>query len=236
MNIFDDEEFVFANPYHFQGRYSESGEYYTPSTETVATPESGRAMWRTNIIGDIVNCELPLDNQRSPGYRRIEPHMAGGYFWTFVGEHTTGRYSKAHSHASGAVLVCLKGAGYTLNWPTEIGTTPWADGHGDLVERVDYVAGGMVAAAPGGGNWFHQHFGCGQEPLRFLVFYGGTPGSHYAEYAERNGKVATWLNANIEDGGRSISYRTEDSYVRAEYARALEATGIPSAMPDELYV
>ena len=26
-------------------------------------------------------CELPLDNRRSPGYRRIEPHMAGNRFY-----------------------------------------------------------------------------------------------------------------------------------------------------------
>ena len=25
---------------------------------------------RSNVFSDIVNCELPLDNQRAPGYRR----------------------------------------------------------------------------------------------------------------------------------------------------------------------
>ena len=54
---------------------------------------------------DIIDCELPLDNRRSPGYRRIEPHMAGNRFYLWLGQHETGRYSKAHYHGSAAVLV-----------------------------------------------------------------------------------------------------------------------------------
>jgi quercetin dioxygenase-like cupin family protein len=234
LNIFDNTDFVFANPFAFRERYDESGDYYLPSTETYATPALGRAMWRTNIIPDIVRCELPLDNQRSPGYRRIEPHMARGNFWCFIGEHVPGRYSKAHAHASGAVLICVKGQGYTFNWPSQLGTTPWRDGKADQVERVEYVAGGMVAAAPGGGNWYHQHFSASAEPLRFLVFYGGLPDSHYAEYGGRN-STNVWTNADIEQGGRSISYRTEDPFIREEYQRVLAAEGVQMQMAAELY-
>ncbi len=235
INTFDDLDFIFANDFAFTRRYDGSADYFVPNTETLATPELGRAMWRTNIISDIVTCELPLDNQRSPGYRRIEPHMAGGYFWGFIGEHVPGRYAKAHSHSSGAVLICVKGQGYTFNWPNAAGTTPWADGRADLVETVDYVAGGMVAAAPGGGGWYHQHFNAGAGPLRLLVFSGGTPGRHYADFRARNGKAAVWMNADLEAGGNSISYRNEDPYVRKAFEQALRAQGGESAMPDEVY-
>ncbi|MPZ24630.1 MAG: cupin, partial [Dehalococcoidia bacterium] len=87
FNIFDNEAFVFENEFAFRERYDEEPDYFTPSLETYATPELGRAMWGTNIIPDIVDCELPLDNQRSPGYRRIEPHMAGSKLYTFIGQH-----------------------------------------------------------------------------------------------------------------------------------------------------
>lgn len=234
MNIFDNEEFVFNNPFVFSDRYSGQDDYFVPSTETLATEELGRAMWQTNLIPDIVGCELPLDNQRSPGYRRIEPHMANGNFWCFIGEHVPGRYSKAHAHASGAVLICIKGHGYTFNWPNHVGITPWKDGKADAVERVDYVAGGMVAAAPGGGQWYHQHFNAGREGMRMLVFYGGLPGFHYAEFIGRKG-TKVWTNADIEDGGKSISYRTEDPYIRQEYARVLAEEGRELAMPPEVY-
>jgi hypothetical protein len=104
-------------------------------------------MRRTNLIPDIVNCELPLDNRRSPGYRRIEPAMGGNRFYLWIGQHETGRYSKAHKHASAAVLVCIKGKGYTYTWPEALGVTPWQDGRGDKVLRQDYEPVGLVSAS-----------------------------------------------------------------------------------------
>ena len=40
-----------------------------------ADPVRGLAMRLTNVIPDIVTCELPRDNRRSFSYRRVEPHM-----------------------------------------------------------------------------------------------------------------------------------------------------------------
>lgn len=234
MSIFDNLDFVFNNDYQFVERYDGSANFYTPNFETLATVDLGRAMWKTNIIPEIVDAELPLDNQRSPGYRRIEPHMAGGYFRCFIGQHEPGRYSKAHHHKSGAVLICVKGSGYTYNWPQQIGTRPWESGHGELVERVEYVQGGMVAAAPGGGTWFHQHFGSSAEPLRLLVFSGGVPGHWSQEYGRTN-KEKIWSNANIEDGGNTISYQSEDAHIRNEFEIQLARNGGRSLMTDDLY-
>ena len=41
-----------------------------------------------------------------------------------------------------------------ITWPREIGTRPWEAKLEQYVKRQDYVPGGMVAAAPGGGEWF----------------------------------------------------------------------------------
>jgi hypothetical protein len=151
-----------------------------PKADLEKDPVRKRAAIRSNLFPDVVNCDLPLDNQRAPviagssryGNGFIQDVTTGG----FVAQYPTGRYSKAHYHQSGAVLVCLCGEGYTFNWPVELGPTPWTDGHGDKVNRVDYVPGGLVAAAPGGGGWFHQHFGVGAEPLRILNYWGGPYG------------------------------------------------------------
>lgn len=236
INSFDDLDFVFGCDFKFTSRYDGSADFWKPNDDTIPSPELGRAMWRTNIIPDIVNCELPLDNQRSPGYRRIEPAMAGGYFWCFIGQHVPGRYSKAHAHKSGAVIMCLTGSGYTFNWPQELGPTPWKDGYGDQVERTDYKQGGIVAAAPGGGNWYHQHFGAtsAADPLRQLFWYGGPPGIQYWEYGATN-KSNVWTNADLEEGGKSISYRTEDPFVRQEFERMIESHGGKSTMDPGLY-
>src|ERR1700731_2148098 len=118
-------------------------------------------MRRTNLIPDIVNTDLPLENRRSPGYRRVEPFMAGNRFYLWIGQHENGRYSKAHKHASAAVLICVKGKGYTYTWPESLGTTPWKN-----------ELGGKVSAAPMSGDWFHQHFGTSSEALRLTAWFG----------------------------------------------------------------
>ncbi len=103
-------------------------DYFKPNDDLEPDPVRGLAMRRTNFIPDIINADLPLDNRRSPGYRRMEPSMAGNRFYFWIGQHETGRYSKAHKHASAAVLICIKGKGYTYTWPATLGTQPWKDG------------------------------------------------------------------------------------------------------------
>src|SRR5256885_12940455 len=105
-------------------------------------------MRRTNSTPDAVTCALPLDNRRSPGWRRVEPFMTGNTFYLWIGQHENGRYSKAHAHTSAAVLICLKGKGYTYTWPERYGVMPWKEGHADKIKRVDYEPVGMVSAAP----------------------------------------------------------------------------------------
>jgi len=75
--------------------------------------------------------------------------MTNNVFYFWIGQHENGRYSKAHAHTSAAILICLKGKGYTYSWPEKLGETPWKDGHADQVRRLDYEPVGMVTAAPG---------------------------------------------------------------------------------------
>jgi hypothetical protein len=234
FNLYRDEAFIFENPYLFTDRYSGEGNYFEANDELYINEDRGRAMQITNFIPDVVHCDLPLDNQRSPGYRRIEPNMGAGSFYLFVGQHEQGRYTKAHNHRARAVLICLTGAGYTYTWPRDLGTTPWADGNADQVQRQDYVPGGMVAAAPGGGDWFHQHFGVGADPLRLLVFCGPSGWAAQTGGAAPGEEVITG-NADMEVGGRSIPYRSEDPHIRSEYVAALNAVGVESRMYDDLY-
>ena len=168
VNLVRNSDFIFNCPYVFKDRYNDAEDFFKPNVEVVPDPLRGLAMSRTNLIPDVFNSELQLDNRRSPGYRRMEPRMTENVFYQFIGEHENGRYSKAHAHASAAVLVCIKGKGYTYTWPVKYGLTPWKDGHRDQIIRQDYDHVGMVSAAPMSGDWFHQHFGVKQEPLRLL--------------------------------------------------------------------
>lgn len=234
MNLYDNEDFIFNSEFVFTDRYNGEDDYFKPKDELEPDPVRGLAMRRTNIIADIVNCELPLDNRRSPGYRRIEPHMAGNRFYLWLGQHETGRYSKAHYHGSAAVLVCIKGRGYTFTWPKSLGTTPWKDGKGDEVKRVDYEPVGMVSAAPMSGDWFHQHFGVSKEPLRLSAWMG--PNNQRARKPGVPGQKRIDAGAiDIRAGGSAIPYDEEDPFIREEYERMLKKNGAVSRMEPELY-
>ncbi len=239
MNIYQSRHYVFDNDWSFAERGDIGDDFFAPSTDLEKDPVRKRAAIRSNIFPDIVNCELPLDNQRAPGYRRIQPQFHGfisdATTGGFIAQYPTGRYSKAHFHQSGAVLVCLRGEGYTLNWQTTLGPTPWADGHGDEVNRIDYVPGGLVAAAPGGGSWFHQHFGVGKEPLRILNYWGG-PNGRWGSAADAEGeKIKSGNLFGISEGGRSILYHEEDPYVRSYFRERLAQAGVEMTMPESAF-
>lgn len=238
MNIYQSHRFVFDNDWDFHERYDMTDDFFTPQSELVPDPVRKRAAIRSNVFPDIVNCELPLDNQRAPGYRRIQPTFHGfisdATTGGFVSEYPSGRYSKAHFHQSGAVLVCLKGKGYTLNWHKSLGPTPWQDGKAGQVNQVEYVPGGLVAAAPGGGDWFHQHFGIGAEPLRVLNYWGG-PSGRWGTGDEGDEKVKAGNLFGIADGGRSVLYHEEDPFVRTYYRERLAGEDVEMTMPESAF-
>lgn len=235
INLYGNTDFIFNCDYRFTDRYDGEDDYFKPRDELSPDPVRGLAMRRTNIIPDIFECELPLDNRRSPGYRRIEPHMASNRFYLWIGQHETGRYSKAHYHGSAAVLICVKGKGYTYTWPKELGTTPWHDGVSDKVLRQDYEPVGMVSAAPMSGDWFHQHFGISKEPLRLLAWYG--PNNHRAHKPGVPGEVAVDEGAIdvTTPGGTAIPYWLEDPFIRKEYAESLTREGVENRMEEKFY-
>lgn len=239
MNIYQSRRFVFDNPYDFAERYDVSDDFFKVKADVEADEVRGRAAIRSNVFPDIVTCELPLDNQRAPGYRRIQPYYHGfvrdASNGGFVAQYPSGRYSKAHYHQSGAVLVCLRGHGYTFNWPLTLGPRPWEAGHGDQVKIQEYGPGGLVAAAPGGGNWFHQHFSIGQDPLRVINYWGGPNGRWGGELVEEaadedGDDVKSGNLFGIHQGGRTILYDEEDPYIRQYYEQRLKDQGVELTM------
>jgi hypothetical protein len=234
MNLVDNLKFVFDCPFDFMDRYAGAENYFKPNDDIAPDPVRGLAMRRTNFVPDVITTELPLDNRRSPGYRRVEPHMAGNRFYLWIGQHETGRYSKAHKHASAAVLICLQGKGFTYTWPDTLGERPWQAGLGDKVMQQDYEFGGMVTAAPMSGDWFHQHFGISKEPLRLTAWFGannararkpGVPGEAIADYGA----------IDVKQGGSAIPYHDEDPAIRREFARRLAEAGVASRMDPAFY-
>lgn len=234
INLMDNLRFVFDCPFNFTERYSGNEDYFLQKDDIEPDPVRGLAMKRTNFMADIINSELPLDNRRSPGYRRIQPEMGRQRFHLWIGQHENGRYSKAHKHTSSAVLICVKGKGYTYTWPEALGPAPWKDGKGDKVLRQDYEPIGLVSAAPMSGDWYHQHFGISKDPLRLTAWFG--PNNHDAMRPGVPGEAMADIWAmDIDKGGKAIPYHLEDPYIRQEYVETLAKEGVPSRMEDKLY-
>ena len=229
MQLYCNQDFVFDNDFVFEDRYRPGSDFFVPSPLKVH-PMNGRALNSDAFIPDATKVEIPLDGQRGAGYHHFELQMAGNFYDGWVGEYPTGRYSKAHAHESGPILVCLAGAGYTLSWPKSAGVRPWETGHGDLVVRTDYGPGGVVSAAPGGADWFHAHFGVSREPFRAMALSGGIPkrvkGKPGDEVSE---------NQDMREGGDTIGYADEDPQIREIFKTALAASGATFDMPDALF-
>lgn len=234
MNLIGDPDFLYNCPYRFTSRFAGSGDFYEPNEDIEPDPIRGLAMRRTNLVPDVMNCDLPLDNRRSPGYRRVEPFMTGNKFYLWIGQHETGRYSTAHAHTSAAVLVCVKGKGYTLTWPERCGVNPWRDGFADQVRRVDYEPVGLVSAAPGGDRWYHQHFNVSSEPFRLSAWFGPNHPSLVTGLPP-GAKQTDYTAMDVTEGGTSIPYWMEDPYVREEFERCLGANGGSSRMEPSRY-
>jgi mannose-6-phosphate isomerase-like protein (cupin superfamily) len=240
INMFQSKSFIFDNPYDFEDRFGGNLEdYWKPADELEAHPIQGRAQLSTNLFPDAATCYLPLDNNRGPGYRWIYPQMVGNtLLGGFIAEYPSGRYAKAHHHGSGAVLVCMRGAGYSFTWPKDkAGATPWTDGKGDLVMRQDYIPGGMISAAPTpvpGETWFHQHFAISKSPFRVFNFARLTPFAG-ANAGASEGEMVAGVGAEIGDGGSALPYHMEDPFVRKYYLQRLADEGTDFAMPEEVY-
>ena len=240
INTYQNRAFIWENDFDFDDRFGGNLEdYWKPGEEFEPQPVRGRAMITSNLIPDVATTYLPLDNNRGPGHRWVAPNMTNNtQLQGWVAEYPSGRYAKAHAHGGGAILVCLRGKGYSIAWPAvEGGITPWKDGKGDLVKMTEYVPGGMVSAAPGPANWYHQHFAFGKDPFRVFLYTGGVPGAESGRGGKGDAEEGQLVrqHAEITEGGNAIPYYMEDPYVRRFFEQKVTEEGAEFTMPPEVY-
>ena len=231
MELFPTRSFIFDNSYEFLDRYDESEDYFKPRDEFEPV-QGGRAMLRSSLIPDVATCYVPRDNFFGPiGYRFFWSTMAGNTsFHNFIAQYPSGRYSFAHCHEAGRVLVCLRGKGYSLNWSLKLGKRPWEAGKGHLVNRQDYIPGGMVTAAPGSGGWFHQHFSTGKDNMKLIAIRHPLRREEPGEEIELPDGT-TFLGP----GTHKVLFTEEDPQVRKDYQETLKKEGAEFTMPESIY-
>ncbi len=212
MSVFNSLRFVFDNPFEFEERYT--SERYNTGDGTLWQSTTGRHVWETNFVPDVVNFKLFDLPRRGAGGSNVTFELGYNSLASHISQFPVGTYKKAHWHGPGAHVFVLSGHGYSLLWPKDVKRTERT--------RVDWKPGSLVVPP---NEWFHQHFNGGASPARYLALRWG---SH------RFGSIAgitpdtEGADKSVEEGGSQIEYEIEDPAVLDEFeAECLKHGAVP---------
>jgi len=227
MDLFHSPEFVFEDNYIFKDRYSGEENYFKEG-QKLDRGSSVHLVWDTNFIPDLKEAadmlEDPLEGVKGAGVRIMNFEMSENILTGHISEWPVGMYHKAHYHGPGAILLGLRSKGYVLLWPKKLGTTPYKDGYGDQVVKVNWGDGAVYS--PGDG-WFHEHFNTGSQPARHIAFRTG--GTKY-KVSLRGSENDNATVVDIKKGGALIEHEDEDPEIHAQFEAALAHEGVQCAM------
>ena len=223
IDLFRSADFLFNAEYDFTDRYAGQADYFDPENSQDYAPMSrSHSLSIVNLVRNVWTWRLFHAGQ---GYKDIDRHflLSDNTMTGHVEQFPVGTYERAHRHGPSSTIVLLGGTGYSLMWDTKHGYTPWKNGKGDQVKKVDWHKGIMVIPPI---QWFHQHFNNGAEPARFIKL-GGSPGHELYP-----------MTGNVLEGGQryTVLFRNEDPYVRTYFLNELAKNNASIAMPprDEL--
>lgn len=212
LNLFRNDEFVFANRHSFPERFGTEQHFRGDGTFLPMRP--GRHMWETTFVPDLRTFELKEWKARGAGGANMMFVLADGTMHAHVSEMPVGTYKKGHRHGPDFHVFAVTGEGYSLYW---------YEGESDL-RRFDWTHGAVFAPAD---RLFHQHFNVSAQSARYLAVAVGSLRYPFVEDKKR-----TWLgmDVNVKEGGRQIEYEDEDPRIRRIYEEELAKRGIPSRM------
>lgn len=227
MDTFHNLDFIFNCDYRFTDRYGGQSDYFNPEGRRYRS--GWQNVWETNFIPNVRTAAVDARELKAYGDRTNQWEMSGNTLVGHISEWPAGRYTKAHWHGPGALIVAQSSKGYVLLWPKELGVHPFQDGYGDQVIQLDWKLGSIYAPPDG---WFHQHFDTAPEPARHLAIrYGSRLYRTTAGGARNDDNLFT----TQRQGGRTIDYPDEDPEIRRRFLEALKREGVECTMPDELY-
>lgn len=225
LDFYRNAEFIFNCPFTFADRFSSEESYFEASQKFYAI--GLQSIWETNFIPCVREVKVRDDLYvKGTEVGLVQFETSKNALIGHVADWPTGIYHKAHYHGGGAVIVILKSEGYTLLWPKESGTQPYATGRGKEVVELRW-RDGSVLSPPGG--WFHQHFNIGKEAARQLAVRFGSRlfpiGLHQVAKKKTDG-----VYMSVKEGGTMIDYEDEDSEIRRRFESELERLGTPLKM------
>lgn len=213
LNLFRNEDFVFANPGRFPEREGHD-DYFGGGGEFVSV-KPGRHQWETNFVPDLASFDLRPWEARGAGGKSLRFVLAESSLGVHVSELPAGTYKKAHRHGAGYCVFAVTGEGYSLLWN---------EGDHNFV-RHDWRHG-VVYAPPD--NMFHQHFNLSPAPARYLAVQMGS--TRYPLFRSKVFTYDTGADTDAAEGGNQIEYRDQDPRIHHLFLDELAKRGIPCGM------
>lgn len=208
LNLYHNEEYVFANNFVFKDRYNGENSFFNGEHDYL-----GGRVTRINLIQDTLDFSLLQWRKRGYGAKSFHMSMSGHTMAAHLSEFEVGTYKKCHRHGPGAHVIILAGQGYSLLWK-----------EGDEPTRVDWRENSMFAPPEA---WFHQHFNTGPEPARYLALRRGGSVEHKMKIGMSGGEKA--------EGPDQIEYEYEDPAIYDEFAADLARNGVENRQPRPAY-
>ncbi len=230
MDLFRDMTFIFDDKHKFADRFDGAADYFKPEPiefKVSLKDRLGYAVSRTNLVPDVLAAKLyPAGHgsletawRKAGGSGTMNHHysMAFDALDSHVEQFQPAVYEVAHRHVGGAYVMYLSGEGYTLLWPKEAGTRPYASGHGDQVIRVPWHANTLFVPPT---DWFHQHFNPSGEPAKFIKVAGFLSRIYMLTAREL-----------FEEHSTVITFENEDPKIKEIFEEEVKKNGRRSNMP-----
>jgi hypothetical protein len=219
LNLYHDEDFVFANPCTFPKRLTDL-KHFDGEGDHVPIPRERTStlnLWETNFVHDLNSFKLYSLESRGKDSLSVSFTLADGTMHAHSSEIPTGRYKKAHRHIAGTHVHAVSGEGYTLLWyegDSEFKKIPWR--HGVMYSPPFWM--------------FHQHFNTCNQPARYLACSLGS--RKYPLISFRKKSAEGGGSISIQDGGRQIEFEDQDHRIHRGWLEAIAKSGVKSLMGD----
>ena len=220
LDLYRNEEFIFNSDFVFSDRYDGAADYFTPGDGRHLDTNQRQWIHQTNFVSDVREIRRGGQAAKRGRIKITRFEIANNSLIGQLVEWPVGRYRKAHCRGGGVSLAILRSSGYSLMWPSELGTQPYKNGLADEVVRLDWAPGSVFSPPP---NWFQQHFNTGAEPAQTLAFYCGSRKFPMSRGMERANAVR---HSAAQPAGKLLEFDGDDPSIRRMYEDELARKGI----------
>ena len=213
INLYQNLEFVFNNPFIFKERYSHSGarDYAERGVHW------NTRLFQTNFVADIRSFALDSWGERGTRTSIMRLYMGNSSSQMHILEVSEGTYVTAHRHGAGAHVIVIEGEGYEYLF------MPGDEVNPKKRTRVPLKPYGVIAPRL---NEYHQHFNSGKGPLRQLAFKGWDRGLATVTNEGKYDAVGAARSDDPNAWAFKLRYDKEDPSIREEYYNELDRNGV----------